>query len=305
MSDISEEDKPISVLNRKRKNLVDDVVFRQHVSLATQTITITFGDQAENHSGMQRIGKKAEHGFTVNDLKEIKDLFESLNNPCKCELINLTDVHILDEKYTDDVREQKAYILIIRNGASAFWGQNGKHIGDALWKEQVKLKWDTKAFMRGRVVNKKARYNLCYDDNNQDPDYENKKGTIISYDKTPLLKTIQNNLHLFFTDKAKDLKAEGNYYYDHNKCGIGFHGDGERKKVVALRLGASMPMYYAWFHKGKQISDLVTITLNHEDMYVMSEKAVGTDWMKSSIFTLRHAVAATDKARKTYLGGKN
>lgn len=29
---------------------------------------------------------------------------------------------------------------------------------------------------------------------------------------------------------------EGNYYYDINKTGIGFHGDSERKKVIAISL---------------------------------------------------------------------
>lgn len=28
-------------------------------------ITITFGDRAENHKGMQIVGKEAEHGFTL------------------------------------------------------------------------------------------------------------------------------------------------------------------------------------------------------------------------------------------------
>ena len=33
------------------------------------------------------------------------------------------------------------------------------------------------------------------------------------------------------------LMAEGNYYFDTTKCGIGFHGDTERRKVVAVRTG--------------------------------------------------------------------
>lgn len=32
------------------------------------TFTITFGDQAENHKGMQVIGKMAERGFSPKDL---------------------------------------------------------------------------------------------------------------------------------------------------------------------------------------------------------------------------------------------
>ena len=36
------------------------------------TITITFGDQSENHVGMQKIGKLAENGFTINELNTAK-----------------------------------------------------------------------------------------------------------------------------------------------------------------------------------------------------------------------------------------
>jgi hypothetical protein len=39
-------------------------------------------------------------------------------------------------------------------------------------------------------------------------------------------------------------------YYDNSKCGIGFHGDGERRKVIALRLGDSLPICYQWFKDG-------------------------------------------------------
>jgi hypothetical protein len=38
--------------------------------------------------------------------------------------------------------------------------------------EQIKLDWDQKAKMYGRVVNKSARYNLCYNLIPQEPDYE-------------------------------------------------------------------------------------------------------------------------------------
>jgi hypothetical protein len=39
------------------------------------TFTITFGDRAENHQGMQIIGKMAERGFSPEDLRETKDRF--------------------------------------------------------------------------------------------------------------------------------------------------------------------------------------------------------------------------------------
>lgn len=46
------------------------------------SITITFGDQAENHVGMQKIGKMAEQGFTIQQLQDAKTKFENLGYKC-------------------------------------------------------------------------------------------------------------------------------------------------------------------------------------------------------------------------------
>jgi hypothetical protein len=86
--------------------------------------------------------------------------------------------------------------------------------------------------MRGAVKNKIARHNLCYDDTSQQPDYENKCGTIISYQQVPWLKAFHSSLPNWCGHKAEKLKTEGNLYYDGTKCGIGYHGDSERKKLL-------------------------------------------------------------------------
>ena len=46
---------------------------------------------------------------------------------------------------------------------------------------------------------------------------------------------------------------EGNKYYDTTRTGIGYHGDTERRKVIAFRLGGDMPLYYQWFLNSKQV----------------------------------------------------
>jgi len=66
-----------------------------------KTITITFGDQAENHVGMQKIGQKAESGFTIDDIKNAKINFEKAG--CVCELHMLNDNKKL-KKYNTDVK---------------------------------------------------------------------------------------------------------------------------------------------------------------------------------------------------------
>lgn len=98
----------------------------------------------------------------------------------------------------------------------------------------------------------------------------------------------------FIGEKAEDLTIEGNLYYDITKCGIGFHGDSERMKVIGVRLGEKMPLHYQWFQNSKPVGERIKLMLNDGDLYVMSEKATGNDWKKKKELTLRHA-AGCDK----------
>jgi hypothetical protein len=278
----------------------DDVVIAQVVTQLQKhnfhnktTITLTFGDVAENHAGMQKVGRMSQIGFTYEDLAASHKFFTDVGYTC--ELYDLGEsacAGTTPEANYAMLRGEKAYFLIIRSGVNYLLGE--KDGADNLYTEQKALMWDTKAYMRGRVVNKLARYNLCYDDVAQEPDYEAKKGRIIAYKTVPYLEAIKNRLPLAFGDKSKDLKAEGNEYIDITQCGIGYHGDSERMKVIAVRLGATIQMHFRWYQRSEIISDTLNFTLNHGDMYMMSQKAVGTDWKKKIIPTLRHA-AGSDK----------
>ncbi len=247
-------------------------------------ITITFGDVAENHVGMQKLGTLSQHGFSFKDLEFARNWFQERES--KCELISL------HEHLPEDVRnENEAYVLIIKDGVNALI--NSKTGANDLMSEQNLLEKDTKAFMYGRVVNKKARYNLCFGETNQDPDYKNKKGRIVAFSDVPLLSKIRNTLTSCLGNDGNNLQAEGNYYYDIDNCGIGFHGETERKKVFAIRLGATIPLHYVWYKAGKAITkNVIMPPLNHGDIYIMSEKATGFDWKKKNIYTLRHAAGS-------------
>jgi hypothetical protein len=247
----------------------------------SKTFSLTFGDVAENHKGMQKIGTLSNSGFNLNDMNKMKEWFEAKG--CKCNIINLH--WLLDENLQ---KENQAYLLTVKNAVNALLDdENGK---DALFKEQDELKKDIKAFMYGKVVNKRARHNLCFGEAHQAPNYEEGMGTVYAFDEVPLLKKIRCGLGEISGEKGTNLQAEGNYYYDVKKCGIGFHGDTERKKVIAFRLGAKIPLCYAWYHDNEVISDVITIdNLEHGDMYVMSEKTTGFDWKSKTKYTLRHA----------------
>lgn len=246
-------------------------------------ITITFGERVENHTGNQMLGELASEGMDLEDLKRAENLL--IEKGFKTELIDLVK--------TGEVEAEPAYVLIIRQGYKAFLGDVDL---EDINKEVLKDEWDKKCWMRGRVVNKKARWNLCYTENAQDANYENKEGTIIAFKDVPNLNKIREGLPTFFGGKAKDLYAEGNYYYNKNDTYIGFHGDSERRIVIAMRLGnMNMPLHYQWFQRSLPIGKRIIMDLNPGDVYIMSEKAVGTDWKKKVIPTLRHATAMDEK----------
>ena len=91
-------------------------------------------------------------------------------HPWQCELIDLVAAAELNSSFA-----AAAAILVIRNGARFACppppsSPNGS--ADALFHEQLQLQWDTRALMRGRVVNKRARHNVCYGEVAQQPHYE-------------------------------------------------------------------------------------------------------------------------------------
>jgi hypothetical protein len=231
---------------------------------------------AENHVGMEQIGQMVAEGcgFQLADLQAIQHVMEARG--VVCELVTLSSAE-----------QPAAYVLVMRQGVNALL--DGK-TQQSMFAEQKGLIYDKQAFMYGRVVNKHARWNLCFDEKSREPDYEAGKGRIVGYDEVPIMKSLMNQITGLFGPKAANLKVESNYYYDTTKCGIGFHGDSERRLVIGVRIGyASTPMNWQWFHQGKPIGDRIIVPLEPGDMYVMSEKAVGTDWKKKTIHTLRHA----------------
>lgn len=245
-----------------------------------ETVSLTFGDVAENHKGMQKIGNMSEDGFALNDLVRIQSWFESKGGKCV--------IYQLHDTLVSPSPEDHAYLLVVKTAVNLLLGDE---LGaDRLYQEQRGLETDKKAFMYGRVVNKHARHNLCFGEEPQKANYEQGMGTIYAFRDVPLLNQVRAILGDVIGPKGTNLQAEGNYYYDITKCGIGYHGDSERKKVVAIRLGAPIPLYFTWYHDNQKISRPMHLNhLSHGDMYVMSEKATGFDWRSKSKRTLRHA----------------
>jgi len=259
-----------------------------HKNEYNETISLTFSSSVENHRGMEIIGNQNARGLTVEECIELSKRY-----PEYSEIIRLNE--LLPSTLSTDVKSNidEAVVLIFRNGVEEVLGLDATE----LYKEQTKLEYDSKMYAYGRVVNKHARHNLCFADFSQSSDFANKKGTIINFndDKIKLTKYLRNAISEKIGGKCTNLFAEGNRYYDLKKTYIGFHGDTERNLVLCVRLGSNFPIYFQWYHKNKEVNEPVKIDVNNGDIYIMSEKAVGTDWKCSSKYTLRHAAALNEK----------
>ncbi len=248
-----------------------------------QTFTLTYGNCAENHKSMEIIGTQLKSGLELADLQTAQAWFVA--KQVQTELFDLKDLikDLVPKSQLDKIAP--AHLLVVRKGVNSLIAGTA----DDLYMEQERLEKDKKAFMYGRVVNKKARHNLCFSDFSQEPDYENKKGTVINFTSVPHTNRIRQMIPKIIPNSiVANLQCEGNYYYDVNTTYIGMHGDTERQIVIAVRLGGDFSLHYQWYHQGERVGPSLELILSHGDMYIMSDKAVGHDWKKSSIFTLRH-----------------
>ena len=238
---------------------------------------------------MQHIGTAANGGLSREDLVAAKARFEAAG--AECELVDLRPA--FTKCVWPSSAHESACILVVRQGGGLLANLEDPVAGAAAMEaEQAALEPDRRAWMRGRVVNKLARWNLCFADEGQAADLEARKGTIVPFSGLPVLSVARERLAEMFGNSCANLNAELNVYYDPAKCGIGFHGDAERKITIGIRLGTPIPFEYQWFLEGKSVGNRVAIDLKHGDLYAMGAKAVGTDWKRRKVPTLRHAAGA-------------
>jgi hypothetical protein len=162
--------------------------------LKNSAICITAGEQSENHVGMEINGEGlSASGFTIQELNNFKQIL--LEKGIESEY------HRLDETLEDSNGVEPAALLIIRDGISKLIEESATN----MLEEQLSFEWDKKFWdtRRKKVFNKIARYNVCYGEVEQEPDYENKKGTIKAYDSVPILNKWRNSLGIIFGKKQQ------------------------------------------------------------------------------------------------------
>ena len=256
--------------------------------------TITLGDNAENHHGMEMLPaakSEIQDGFSWNDFISAIPIFKKWG--ATPELYPLDD-WINDLETDTEYKNPAASVLVVRNGIqSVLQSQNIADSSHDMWfKELNTFEWDTKYYdvRRNKVLNKLARANVCFSDTAQIADYDNKKGTVIAWDSLPFISAVRNGLPLFLGKKAANLVGEGNRY-ENKKQGIGAHGDSERRKVAMWRIGRESFIGFRPYKNFNKIGRPLFLNLKGGDMLFMSEKACGWDWKhtKNNRITWRHA----------------
>jgi hypothetical protein len=206
------------------------------------TYTLTFCDCGENHVGMQQIGEIASSGYSLDDLLSIRG---SVSN--ETELIDLTE--LIDNTIPNVT---PAYLLIIRKFIpdtkqiieelgtieldKQFFAPGTKYVKkrDQYKSDEFRVFPDgvvvENNVILGRIVNKRARLNVCFADEGQEPDLARGKGTIVAFDQLSTMDELRNELLELTNDqhsnecttaKSVQLIAELNYYYKTGTCGIG------------------------------------------------------------------------------------
>lgn len=255
-----------------------------------EVISLTFGDQGENNVGMEKVGRMVDagEGYDLTDFKKYRKTFKA--GGYEVEIYCLNRLVDTDNTSPEGSRMADAHVMVVRGGINYFLEPTGKTDED-LFAEMDGFEWDRRYFCtrRKKVLNKHARANVCFGDVGREPDYEDKKGRIVAYDDCECLKTLKLGMAEALGEKCGNLVCEGNRYFDLKKCGIGWHGDAERRKVAAFRIGEDMDLHFNWFERHASFGRTLKLTLSSGDMYFMSEKAVGWDWKHSSIPTVRHS----------------
>lgn len=184
----------------------------------------------------------------------------------------------------------EAATLVIRQGA----GHLGVDADLLLQEQETAVAYDRRFYdqRRGRTLNKQARYNIVFGEEDIPASADFRQCTVKGFAGLPHLAALRAGLSKF-GPKASELLAEGNLYYD-SGCGIGFHGDAERKTVICLSLGKASVLRYQWRLPGSSAHTLppVSISVGHGDIYIMSEKATGFDWKMRSKVRVVHAAGA-------------
>ena len=233
-------------------------------------------------------GVMAEEGFSADKLRRV---CASLNEiGIRARIVDLrADAESKGAPASTLERMDEAVVLVIHDGANAL--TKDPQMANKMLKEHQGLAYDTTTLMYKKVCVARSRRNLYFAEEARPGDMANGQNTVVAWPTVPAnVQCLRALTELLGTTDVNTAVA--NYYPDPRKCGIGWHGDAERRQTIMVRLGSGSnrrPIHFMWCEKANKIVSPVTIPLQHGDVMVPCAKAVGTDYKTMSVPTVRHA----------------
>jgi len=204
-----------------------------------------------------------------------------------------------------------AKFLVIRDGLSwlgtsqgFFEGLTGFEILKRLEAELDGAHRNVRELM-GKGPNRKVRtlrcrHHMAFAKEYQEGNVGEGRMRVNGFPHHPALQTLRDAFVQFLTQcgdphiQEREVLMEVNHYYDVRKAFIGYHGDGERGLVTGFRLGRAafrFPFHFQCRQKAPKEMNAerklaawgkpMTVYVNRGDVYFMSHKATGSDWMKA------------------------
>ena len=233
-------------------------------------------------------GTMAEEGFSADRLRK---LCASLNaQGIRARIVDLrADAESKGVPASVLERMDEAVVLVIHDGANAL--TNNPQMANKMLAEHQGLEYDTKTLMYQKVCVARSRRNLYFAEEARPGDMAIGQNTVVAWSSVPAnAECLCALTELLGTTDVNT--AVSNYYPDPRRCGIGWHGDAERRQTIMVRLGSgsnTRPIHFLWCEGKSRIVSPVTIDLQHGDVMVPCAKAVGTDYKLRSVPTVRHA----------------
>lgn len=251
--------------------------------MATETgqesFTVLMCDCAKSqNSSNTGTGTMAPAGYSTTFLRERALAINALDCSARAEIIEF-NAHC-------PVDSEDACALVIRGTDPGLSTNSLQHVAN-------EIIYDKFAVLQGKVKNAHSRHLVFVAEESRQGNPSTGIHTVLAWKTLPFLEAARNDvLNKFLADPYHVNSACILHYSDINKCGIRWHGDGERRRTILYRLGTNShmrPIHFQWYLNSAPVCDPISITLNHGDYFIPSTKAVGTDWKVRKVPTLRHS----------------
>ncbi len=282
------------ISERDFEDVIDDLPY--------WTFTITFRDQAITYPTAHLVKQYGTEmrGFSRADFDRI--VHEATKRNIECQRYNLNELIDVDTPFAE--------LLVLPNAVDKLLGAGAT---ENLFSELVATQFNEKT-MSLRNKNKKvcrhAQQSVVFA---TDQDRQKVRDPVDSNEYEPVVHSINDIDHAsILREKIAELcdrkeltmcTAECNRYAntesEPDKCGVGPHGDQESRLVWAVRIGWPMSLWFHWFYHNEPVGKPFLLEeLSPGTIYFMSKEAVGRNYKKSSIYTLRHAAGGYNYTTK-------